>query len=132
MMRVVVDASAIAAVIFEEEGAEEVVRRLEGAVVYAPALMRFELANTAVKKARKFPAHSTKFLARLSDGLVRLSKVRFCEVHAVDVALIAQATGLSAYDASYMWLAGWLEADLITLDKKLAAATGFEAESIAT
>jgi predicted nucleic acid-binding protein len=35
---------------------------------------------------------------------------------------MAKATGLSAYDASYLWLAGTLDADLVTLDKKLAAA----------
>ena len=38
-----------------------------------------------------------------------------------DVVLIAQATGLTAYDASYVWLAGSLGADLVTLDKQLAA-----------
>ena len=35
---------------------------------------------------------------------------------------MAQATALSAYDASYLWLAGMLDADLVTLDKKLASA----------
>ena len=39
----------------------------------------------------------------------------------VDVAMIANATGLSTYDASYLWLAGFLEADLATRDRKLAA-----------
>ena len=46
------------------------------------------------------------------------------DVDAVDVALLAHATGLTVYDASYLWLAGWLEADLITLDRELAAAIG--------
>jgi predicted nucleic acid-binding protein len=40
----------------------------------------------------------------------------------VDVVLIANATGLSTYDASYLWLAGYLEADLATRDRALAAA----------
>ena len=39
-----------------------------------------------------------------------------------DVVLTARATGLSAYDASYLWLAGFLGADLVTLDARLARA----------
>ena len=37
--------------------------------------------------------------------------------------LLAKATGMTGYDASYLWLAGILGADLVTLDKKLAAAS---------
>jgi predicted nucleic acid-binding protein len=36
--------------------------------------------------------------------------------------LLSNATGLSSYDASYLWLAGFLEADLVTRDRELAAA----------
>jgi predicted nucleic acid-binding protein len=39
-----------------------------------------------------------------------------------DVALLAHATGLSAYDASYLWLAGFVGADLVTADRRLAEA----------
>jgi predicted nucleic acid-binding protein len=35
---------------------------------------------------------------------------------------LAAATGLTAYDASYLWLARRLGADLVTLDKQLAKA----------
>jgi predicted nucleic acid-binding protein len=36
---------------------------------------------------------------------------------------LAEATGLTAYDASYLWLARTLNAELVTLDRKLAAAS---------
>jgi predicted nucleic acid-binding protein len=36
---------------------------------------------------------------------------------------LAEATGLTAYDASYLWLARALGAELVTLDRKLAAAS---------
>ena len=127
-MRVVVDASALAAVIFDEEGREEVVQRMQGAALHAPALLRLELANTALKKARRMPGQSRDVFGRLCEGMEWLSRIRHHEVNPIDVALLASVTGLSAYDASYMWLAGWLEAELITLDKQLAAATGFEVE----
>ena len=36
--------------------------------------------------------------------------------------LLARATATTSYDASYLWLAAYLGADLVTLDKRLAAA----------
>jgi predicted nucleic acid-binding protein len=42
--------------------------------------------------------------------------------NALDVVMVANATGLSAYDASYLCLAGMLEADLVTRDRALSAA----------
>jgi predicted nucleic acid-binding protein len=39
-----------------------------------------------------------------------------------EVVALAEATGLTAYDACYLWLARTLRADLITLDRRLAAA----------
>ena len=38
------------------------------------------------------------------------------------VVELAIATGLTAYDASYLWLAHQLGAELITLDRQLARA----------
>jgi predicted nucleic acid-binding protein len=48
------------------------------------------------------------------------------EVVAIDgdaVVALAENTGLTAYDASYLWLARELRADLVTLDAALAAAS---------
>ncbi len=39
-----------------------------------------------------------------------------------EVVSLALATGLTAYDASYLWLARLLGAELVTLDRRLAAA----------
>ena len=119
-MRIVVDASALAAVVFNEEGAQAVAQKLSGAVVYAPELLRFELASAAVKKARQHPDLAPRIMERLSDALEGPQHIQWHDVHPVDVAMLAQLTGLSAYDASYLWLAGWLEADLVTLDRRLA------------
>jgi len=123
-MRVVPDASALAAMVFQEDGWESVVARLKGASVHAPELLRFELANIAVKKARRHPAQSAEVFARLIRGLERLKHIRWHYVSPTDVAMLASVTGLSAYDASYLWLAGWLEADLVTLDRRLGAVRG--------
>jgi predicted nucleic acid-binding protein len=121
-VRVVADASALAAIIFHEDGCELVARQLDGATLCAPRLLPFELANAAVKKAQKHPGHAPEIFARLAEGLAGLRQIKWHDVDAVDVAILARLTRLTAYDASYLWLAGWLEADLVTLDRRLAAA----------
>lgn len=120
-MRVVADASALAAVAFQEPGFEAVTARLEGATVCAPDLLKFELANVAVTKARRHPAHAGQILAALDEVLDRRSGIQWHAVNIADIAVLARLTGLTAYDATYLWLAGWLEADLVTLDKGLIA-----------
>jgi predicted nucleic acid-binding protein len=48
--RIVVDASALAALVFQEPEGDAMRLRLDGAEVFAPELLRYELANTAWKK----------------------------------------------------------------------------------
>jgi predicted nucleic acid-binding protein len=122
MTRVVVDASALAALVFQEPGGEAMRRRLDGATVYAPSLLRFELANTAWKKIKRQPAAASKILAALDMALDDQSGLIWRDVDAADTVLLAHATGTTAYDASYLWLAASLGADLVTLDDHLAKA----------
>ena len=37
---------------------------------------------------------------------------------------VARSTGLTAYDAAYLWLARELEVELVTLDVRLEVASG--------
>jgi predicted nucleic acid-binding protein len=122
MMPVVVDASALAAIVFDEPAGRKLRARLDGATVCAPPLLKFELANVALTKARRHPASAAAFFAALALVEDDRADIVWRDVPATDVALMAQATGLSAYDASYLWLAAALDADLVTLDMKLAAA----------
>jgi predicted nucleic acid-binding protein len=123
MNRVVVDASALAALAFNEPGADEVARRLEGASLAAPPLLKLELANVASKKIRRQPDRERAVLQALAEALDPRLGIRWMDVDANDVALLALATGLTAYDAAYVWLAGMLGADLVTLDEKIARTT---------
>jgi len=122
MKRVVVDTSALASVVFNEEGGPEVARLLEGAAVYAPALLRYELQQVAAKKCRRRPAQSRDVLAALDRVLDLHAAIVWIDPSPLDVVLMANATGLSAYDASYLCLAGLLGAELVTRDRQLAAA----------
>jgi len=127
---IVADASALAAIIFEEDGAEAVLARLEGAALNVPALLKFELTSAAVKKARQNPRHAAEIFQRLDSALDPRRGLRWHDIDATDVAILARVTGLSAYDASYLWLAGRLEADLVTLDQRLSNATGLDSGGI--
>ena len=122
MTRIVVDASALAALVFQEPEGEAVRYRLDGAAVFAPDLLRFELANTAWKKVKRHPADAARILTALSLALDDRSGLIWQDVDARDVVLMAHATGTTAYDASYLWLAARLGADLVTLDDRLARA----------
>jgi predicted nucleic acid-binding protein len=113
----VVDASAIGALVFGEPAAEDIAARLSGATLAAPALLAFEIANIAVKKLRRHPQQRAALLAAHAFSL-RLS----IEIVAVDTAAVlsvAEETGLTAYDASYLWLARELHSELVTLDAAL-------------
>jgi predicted nucleic acid-binding protein len=119
---VVVDASALAALVFHEPGAGEVADRLEGCRLHAPHLLRFELANVAWKKIRRHPEQAAAIANSLARSLRDDAGISWMSVDVVDALLIARATNLTAYDASYLWLAGFLGAELVTLDTRLAAA----------
>ena len=116
----VVDASAVAALLFGEPEAEAVAMRLADARLVAPALLRFELANVCLVKSRRYPERRPALRAafELRDRLA-VEEVAVDHQGALD---LAAATGLSAYDASYLWLARRLDAELVTLDKQLAKA----------
>ncbi len=55
--------------------------------------------------------------------------IKFAEVDFVAVVSLAQRRGLTAYDASYVWLALSRGLDLVSLDKRMLAA--IEAERAA-
>ena len=116
----VADASAIAAILFLEPGYEAMEEALSGCELYAPALIRFELANVCLKKIKTRPAERNAILeafASFDEFGVREREIDFAE--AIELAQTAQ---LSLYDASYLWLAGNMSAELVTLDKRLGQA----------
>ncbi len=116
----VVDASALAALVFGEPDAERVAESIDEARLVAPALLWFEMANVTTKKMK---AH--RRLAQEMRTTFDLSRQLAIEVLTVDhseVIDLALTTRLTTYDASYLWLARQLDADLVTLDARLGRA----------
>ena len=115
---IVVDCSAIAAVVFGEAGGDEAVRRLAGTSLHAPWLIDVEIGSVALRKAQ---GDKTSVAAA---GLAHFSGLAIRR-HAVDAAsLVALAAryGLTAYDAAYLLVASELRAPLVTFDRKLGTA----------
>jgi predicted nucleic acid-binding protein len=115
----VIDASALAALAFVEPGADAVIDEIDGYRLHAPTLLMFELMNVAWKRSKKQPAATALFLEALEviEGL----DLRFRGIDQGEVVRLGLATGLTAYDATYLWLARALGMPLVTLDKKLGA-----------
>ena len=108
------------AVIFLEDGAEEVAARLDGARLIAPALLDIELVNVSVKKFRRNEAKRPAIIERFASRNQIDWERRHVDHDAV--FLLAVATGLTGYDACYLWLAQSENAELVTLDQQVAAA----------
>ncbi|MEP7118273.1 MAG: type II toxin-antitoxin system VapC family toxin [Acidobacteriota bacterium] len=119
-MAVVVDASALAAMLFDEPEADEVRATLRGQALHAPALVHFELAHVAWKKLRRTPSRAAAILDALN--VVPRLPLRSSTPDMVQVVALAAATGLTPYDASYLWLSKTLGLPLVTLDRALARA----------
>jgi predicted nucleic acid-binding protein len=118
--RVVVDASALAAVLFGEPEGPQVAERLGGSDLVTPTLFSYEIANICWKKIRRYPEKRSALLESYSFlGRLELEEV---EVATSEVLLLAERENLTVYDASYLWLSRKLSLELVTLDTDLIAA----------
>lgn len=117
-MTLVVDASAVTAVMFEETEGATIRAHVRGETLIAPQLIDYELANACWKRIRREPGTQAAVLGMLAS-IERFSITRV-SVQAADVVALATRTGLTAYDASYLWLALSRDLELVTLDNRLA------------
>lgn len=119
-MNVIVDASAIGAVLFEEPEGDEILAYIKDDTLVAPELIDYELSNIALMKIRRGLESDAAMIAML--GGLKMLDLRRMTVPASEVLMLARTSGLSAYDAAYLWLAHSLDAELVTLDRALARA----------
>jgi predicted nucleic acid-binding protein len=114
-----VDASAVAAVLFDEPEAAPVMASV-GQPLLAPGLLRYEIASICSVKLQREPGRAKLTLRRyrLFTGLA----IEFDEPDWDTLPVLARQWELSAYDAAYLQLALKHRAPLVTLDARLAAA----------
>ncbi len=113
----VVDCSALAGIVFQESWQSKAQQSIAGQTLHAPSLLPYELTSVTLKKLRQGETHATDGLAQALDMDIELH-----EINAQEVFELAQRYRLSAYDASYLWLAAELKCPLATFDEKLATA----------
>jgi predicted nucleic acid-binding protein len=94
--------------------------QLQGAVLIAPSLLAFEVANVCLTKIRLHPDRREALLEAfaLRGQLV----IETADVDHSAVIDLAQQAGLSTYDASYLYLSKRYGAQLVSLDRRLLAA----------
>lgn len=116
---VVIDASAVAAVFYDEPEAAPILASIAG-VLIAPGFIRYELASVCTTKCLRYPARAGEMEARyqLFDSLA----LDLYEPDWSHLPGLARRWALSAYDAAYLQLALARKAPLVTLDAQLAAA----------
>lgn len=119
MRGTVVDASAVAAVLFDEPEAAPVAASVRGKLM-APTLLRYELASVATTRLVRHP-HQARAIQQRHELLGQLD-VDYFDPDWPALPALARRWSLSAYDAAYLQLALSRDAALVTLDARLAAA----------
>ena len=114
----VLDCSTLAGLLFEEDWQVQALQKIEGRSLKAPYLLEVEITSVALKKHRRGGTNIAL------SGLAKYASmdIELFEVSAIDVFELAKRYQLSAYDASYLWLAAELTCPLATFDEKLAIA----------
>ena len=85
MSVVVVDASALAAVVFLEPEAKDVLPRLQDRTLVAPHLCAYEVTNTASKKLRAHPGSARAIREGLAVALGEEFAIYWSDVDALEV-----------------------------------------------
>lgn len=119
-MELVVDTSAVIAVIAGEPEREAIIGRTKGATLAAPASLHWEVGNafSAMFRRRRITLERAQEAIRSYEKIV----FRFMDVDLGQSLELSDRLGLYAYDAYVLACALTLRSPLITLDTKLAAA----------
>src|SRR3954451_12447512 len=126
--KIVIDASALAAVLFGEPEGPKVAWQLGDAALVAPTLFSYEIANICWKKLRRHPEKRAALLEAYSFlGRMEIEEV---EVSIPEALLLADRENLTVYDASYLWLSRKLGVELVTLDSDLNPAPSASPEQV--
>jgi predicted nucleic acid-binding protein len=116
----VVDASVVAAILFAEPEMDEALRLVEGYALIAPDLLAYEIVNVAIKKSRRHPESRDHIQAALSK--FESLGIKLIDVEPSPVYQTADMSGLTGYDAAYLWLSQVKQTELVTFDKRLLQA----------
>ena len=116
-MDIVVDASAIIAVIVNEPSKTDIIRATQAATLIAPASIHWEIANAFSAMFKK--SHLTIEEAIKALTIYQQIPIRFVEVELEESLRIAGQLNIYAYDAYLLRCTQKQKAPLLSLDKAL-------------
>lgn len=116
-MELVIDTSAIVAVLLNEPEKAAILERTDGVELVAPPSLHWEIGNAFSKMFRRRRAT----LSRAEQAIAEYERIniRFVDVDLIQALELADQLGLYAYDAYMLACALNLRLPILTLDKKL-------------
>jgi predicted nucleic acid-binding protein len=116
-MNIVVDASAIIAVVVNEPSKSSIIQATQDATLLAPASIQWEIANA-------FSAMFKRKRISLAEALTAIDiykqiPIRFIEIELEESLRIAHQLNIYAYDAYVLRCAQKQKAPLLSLDKAM-------------
>jgi predicted nucleic acid-binding protein len=119
-MDVVIDASAILAVLLNEPERDMVVNSTKGSSLVAPASLVYEVGNALSSLMRRQSISMAEAVA-VYHAFARIS-IRLIEPDMHMAILVSGEEGIYAYDAYFIVCAERMGMPMLTLDRKLADA----------
>lgn len=116
----VIDTSALLAVLLNEPERPALIAATTGVVLFAPASLPWEVGNALVATIRRRRLTSAE--AQRAWSAYEAIPLRLVEVDIGQAVALAVELGLYAYDAYMLGLARSRRLQLLTLDNKLGAA----------
>lgn len=115
--KIVVDASAVLAVILDEPEKPALVSATESSILLAPGCIKWEIGNafSAILKRKRMD------LSTASKGLsiYEMIPIQEMEVSLADALVLCDRYGIYAYDAYYLQLAKRTSTPLLSLDQRM-------------
>jgi predicted nucleic acid-binding protein len=123
----VVDASVAVAILIDEPAGDRAAlilreRDAAGGQILVPAFFWLEIVNVLIRRYRQPPGLVLQSIVDLQT--LGLESVTLDRPHLLLTIDAMERGGLSAYDAAYLALAESASAELLTFDRRLAAAAG--------
>lgn len=116
-MNIVVDASAIIAVVVNESSKSDIIQSTQNANLIAPASIHWEIANAFSAMFKQNRVNLDEALAAID--VYKQIPIRFIEVELAEALRIAHQFNIYAYDAYLLRCVQKQKAPLLSLDKTL-------------
>ena len=114
-MEIILDASAIIAVIADEPEAQTVINYTKNATIVSPNIISCEIANALTRMMKKKIVNSEEQMINLIKNF-KLIPIKLEEIDLEKAMQIAWQNNIYAYDAFYLEVAKRLRLPLITFD----------------